>query len=256
MKGGCIMFELETVSNGFATRRLWNTCLGFTGEALLVACAALAPRVSPQALPHSRAIMAWLLPIEPPPPPAAANAAKPRPVCPLVERLQAVLGQLIAPDTIPAKAAVIVDEPPATSGYGVPGGMERNVVPGGMLKSVLEDAPPAPAVQRAPAAVVTPPPAAPKQVMVGGRVKMARLIHRVEPQYPPLARQMRVSGVVELVGIIAVDGRIRELKLLSGNPLLAPAALEAVRLWVYEPTMLNGEAVEVVAPISIIFRLN
>ena len=96
----------------------------------------------------------------------------------------------------------------------------------------------------------------PKQVVVGGRVKMAQLIHRVEPLYPPLARQIRVSGVVELVGIIATDGRIRELKLLSGNPLLAPAALEAVRQWVYEPTLLNGEPVELIATISVIFRLN
>ena len=97
---------------------------------------------------------------------------------------------------------------------------------------------------------------APKQVMVGGRVKMAQLIHRVEPRYPPLARQMRVSGVVELIGIIATDGRIRELKLLGGNPLLAPAALEAVRQWIYEPTLLNGEPVELIATISVIFRLN
>ena len=67
---------------------------------------------------------------------------------------------------------------------------------------------------------------------------------------------MRVSGVVELMGIIATDGRIRELKLLSGNPLLAPAALEAVRQWVYEPTLLNGEPVELIATISVIFRLN
>jgi protein TonB len=97
---------------------------------------------------------------------------------------------------------------------------------------------------------------APKQVMAGGTVKMARLIHRVEPQYPPLARQMRVSGTVELTGIIATDGRIRELKLLSGSPLLARAALEAVRQWVYEPTLLDGEPVELVATISVIFRLN
>jgi protein TonB len=85
---------------------------------------------------------------------------------------------------------------------------------------------------------------------------MARLIHRVEPLYPPLARQMHVSGVVELVGIIATNGRIRELKLISGNPLLAPSALDAVRQWVYEPTLLNGEPVELVATISVTFRLN
>jgi protein TonB len=253
------MFEQEAFAGGFATKRLWSTCLGLSGEALLLACAALAPLVSPQVLPHRRALMAWLLPTAPSPPPPAGNAAKPRPARPSVERLQTVPGQLIAPSTIPPKAAVIVDEPLETSGYGVSGGMERgerNGIPGEMLKSILEAVPPVRAVEAAPAPSVNPPPMAPKQVMVGGRVKMARLIHRVEPQYPPLARQMRVSGVVELVGIIATDGRIRELKLLSGNPLLAPAALEAVRQWVYEPTLLNGEPVEVIAPISVIFRLN
>jgi protein TonB len=252
------MFELETVSSGFAAKRLWSTCVGLTGEALLLACAALAPLVSPQALPHSRAILAWLRPAAPPPPPAAGNAAKPRPARPPVERLQTVPGRLIAPATIPAKAAVIVDEPLESSGYGVPGGVysgERNGLPGGMLKSILEDVP-VPAVEAAPAPVARPIPMAPKQVMVGGRVEMARLIHRVEPLYPPLARQMRVSGTVELVGIIATGGRIRELKLLSGNPLLAPAALEAVRQWIYEPTLLNGEPVELIATISVIFRLN
>jgi protein TonB len=253
------MFEQEALAGGFATKRLWSTCLGFTGEALLVACAALAPLVSPQALPHSRAIMAWLLPMAPPPPPAAGNVAKPRPARPPVERLQTVPGRLTAPTTIPPTAAVIVDEPLETSGYGVPGGIvggDRNGVPGGMLPSIPALAPtPAPAVEAAPAAAV-PPPMLPKQVVVGGRVKMARLIHRVEPLYPPLARQMRTSGVVELVGIIATDGRIRELKLRSGSPLLARAALEAVRQWVYEPTLLNGEPVELVAAISVTFRLN
>ena len=251
------MFELATVSSGFAGKRVWNTCLGFTGEALLLACAALAPLVSPQALPHTRAIMAWLLPTAPPPPPAARNAAKARPARPWVERLQPVEGRLFAPAVIPSKAAVIVDEPLSSSGYGVPEG----VYSGERIPNIFNDVvraplPPAPAPDRAPAPAVNPPPMAPKQVMVGGRVQMARLIHRVEPRYPLLARQMRVSGVVELVGIIATGGHIRELKLLSGNPLLAPAALEAVGQWIYEPTLLNGEPVELIATISVIFRLN
>ena len=250
------MFEQEALSGGFAAKRLWSTCLGLSGEALLLACAALAPLVSPQALPHSRAIMEWLLPTAPPP---AGNAAKARPARPPVERLQARDGRLIAPAAVPPKAAMIVDEPIETPGYGVPGGVdsgERNGVPGGIPNSILEDVPVVPAVEPAPAPAAKPVPVPPKQVTVGGRVEIARLIHRVEPRYPPLALQMRVSGTVELLGIIATDGRIRELKLLRGSPLLAPAALEAVRQWVYEPTLLNGEPVEVIAPISVIFHLN
>jgi protein TonB len=255
------MFEQEALSGGFAAKRLWSTCLGLSGEALLLACAALAPLVSPQALPHSRAIMEWLLPTAPPPPPAG-NAAKARPARPPVERLQARDGRLIAPSAVPPKVAMIVDEPLDISGYGVPGGVDsggRNGVPGGIpniFNEVAGTAPVAPAVEPAPAPAAKTVPAPPKQVTVGGRVEIARLIHRVEPRYPPLALQMRVSGTVELLGIIATDGRIRELKLLRGSPLLAPAALEAVRQWVYEPTLLNGEPVEVIAPISVIFHLN
>jgi protein TonB len=177
----------------------------------------------------------------------------------MVERLQTVPGRLIAPATIPPRAAIIVDEPVAISGYGVAGGVdsgERNGVPGGIPSVLQNAAPPLPAVEAAPAPLAKPVPVAPRQVTVGGRVNMARLIHQVEPLYPPLARQMHVSGVVELVGIIATDGRIRELRLRSGSPLLAPAALAAVRQWVYEPTLLNGDPVELVATISVIFRLN
>jgi protein TonB len=254
------MFEQETLSGGFATQRLWSTCLGLSGEVLLVACAALVPLVSPQALPHSQAIMAWILPTAPPPPPAG-NAVKQRPARPSVERLPARVGQITAPVTIPPRVALIVDEPLEGSGDGVVGGVnggERNGVPGGMPSLFNDPArpmPAVPAIEPAPAPA-KPVPVAPKQVPVGGKVKMAQLVHRVDPPYPFLARQMRVSGTVELAGIIATDGHIRELKLLRGSPLLAPAALEAVRQWVYEPTLLDGEPVELVATISVIFRLN
>ena len=84
---------------------------------------------------------------------------------------------------------------------------------------------------------------------------MARLVRRREPVGPPLARQARISGTVELTGVIGVDGRIRELQVGNAHPLLARAALEAVRQWVYEPTLLNGKPVEVIAPITLNFVL-
>ena len=83
-----------------------------------------------------------------------------------------------------------------------------------------------------------------------------KLVHQVIPVYPALARQTRVSGAVELVGIIGTDGRIRELQLVKGHPLLVRAALDAVRQWVYRPTYLNGDPVEVVSPITVNFTLN
>ncbi|MBV8903384.1 MAG: energy transducer TonB [Acidobacteriia bacterium] len=85
---------------------------------------------------------------------------------------------------------------------------------------------------------------------------MARLVKRIEPVYAAIAKQARVSGTVELTGIIGADGRIRELRVLRGHPLLAKAALDAVRQWIYEATLLNGEPVEVIAPVTVTFRLN
>jgi protein TonB len=87
-------------------------------------------------------------------------------------------------------------------------------------------------------------------------LKMATPIHRVDPVYPALAKQARVSGVVELIGVLGVDGRLHEVRVLRGHPLLVKAAVDAVMQWIYEPTMLNGQAVEVSAPITVNFILN
>jgi periplasmic protein TonB len=84
---------------------------------------------------------------------------------------------------------------------------------------------------------------------------MAKLIRKVIPEYPPLAKAARISGVVHLIGTIGKDGTIRNLQLVGGHPILARAALEAVEQWVYEPTLLNGEPVEVIAPIEVDFTL-
>lgn len=101
---------------------------------------------------------------------------------------------------------------------------------------------------------VVQPPATP--VRVGGNVQSAKLITQVVPVYPPLARQMRISGIVQLFGVIAKDGTIQRLQVLSGHPLLRQAAIDAVSQWVYRPTILNGQPVEVEAPIDVIFNLS
>ena len=99
-----------------------------------------------------------------------------------------------------------------------------------------------------------PPPSGPIRVSEG--VQMAKLINRVMPIYPPLAKITHTSGVVHLIGIISKDGTIRDLKVISGHPLLTKAALDAVSQWVYKPTLLNNEAVEVIAPIDVNFTLS
>jgi len=93
-------------------------------------------------------------------------------------------------------------------------------------------------------------------VLVGGDVQAAKLIKRVVPVYPRPASEFRISGTVHLLGIIAKDGTIQRLQVLSGHPLLRQAALDAVSQWVYRPTVLNGQPVEVEAPIDVIFTLS
>ena len=70
------------------------------------------------------------------------------------------------------------------------------------------------------------------------------------------SEQARISGVVHLNAVIAKDGTIQDLKVISGHPLLVPSALEAVKQWVYQPTLLNGEPVEVQTQIDVNFTLS
>ena len=92
-------------------------------------------------------------------------------------------------------------------------------------------------------------------VVVWGDVQSAKLLRQIVPAYPQPARQLRISGTVHLLGIIAKDGTIQRLQVLSGHPLLRQAALDAVSQWVYRPTVLDGKPVEVEAPIDVIFTL-
>ncbi|MBI1787256.1 MAG: M56 family metallopeptidase [Acidobacteria bacterium] len=95
----------------------------------------------------------------------------------------------------------------------------------------------------------------PPRIRVGGNMQAAKQVQSTRPVYPPLAKQARIQGLVRLEAVIGKDGKVQNLVLLSGHPLLAPAALEAVRQWVYEITLLNGEPVEVVTVIDVNFTL-
>jgi protein TonB len=92
-------------------------------------------------------------------------------------------------------------------------------------------------------------------VKISEGVLQARLLSRVEPPYPTLAKLTKTEGTVRLHAIISRDGRITSLDVISGPPLLVQAALDAVRQWRYRPTLLNGEPVEVETSITVIFRL-
>lgn len=93
-------------------------------------------------------------------------------------------------------------------------------------------------------------------IPVGGNVQAAKLIRQVPPVYPPLAKQARVSGVVQLKVIIGKDGAVKEVTAISGHPFLRQAAIDAVRQWIYQPTLLNGEPTEVSTEVAVNFTLS
>ena len=96
----------------------------------------------------------------------------------------------------------------------------------------------------------------PQRIRVGGNVQATMVISASKPLYPPDAKQARIQGLVRMNVIVGKDGTVQDLQLVSGHPLLAPAALEAVRQWVYKPTLLNGNPVEVVTVVDINFTLS
>jgi TonB family protein len=107
-----------------------------------------------------------------------------------------------------------------------------------------------------PASVSAPKKNPPSRIRQGGIVQAGKLIRRVQPGYPPLATQAHVSGKVRLHAIIAKDGTVREVDVLSGHPLLVQSAMNAVKQWVYRPTLLNGQPVEVDTTIDVDFKLS
>ena len=96
----------------------------------------------------------------------------------------------------------------------------------------------------------------PKRIRVGGNVQSAKLIHKVTPSYPREAKEARIQGVVRMSAIIAKDGTVKDLELVEGPPELVDSAMTAVRQWIYETTLLNGEAVEVATQIDVNYTLS
>jgi len=97
--------------------------------------------------------------------------------------------------------------------------------------------------------------APPQRIRVGGNVQQANLIQKVQPVYPLQAKQDHVQGKVQFTVLIGKDGHIQTLTLISGEPVLADAAKDAVSQWVYKPTLLNGQPVEVLTQVDVNFTL-
>jgi periplasmic protein TonB len=243
------VFEQSLLLN-HGTKRPWNFLASLTAELLVVSLALLIPLLYRDHLPAFEWRDVTVRPVLAPAPVvletshSSNTASTARSLVPHREFTWNPKASLsLAPDT---STDFAVDAPPALGpGIGV-GGATNNL--GTFIPNIVAAPPPPkpmPAVQKQPA---TP-------LAVGGDVQMAKLLRKVTPLYPPLARSARISGVVRLIGTIGKDGTIRDLQLISGHPLLARAAMEAVEQWIYKPTLLNGNPVEVIAPIEVRFTL-
>jgi len=254
------MFEQTFVEGVGKTHKTWTVLVSFIGQTILVGVAILIPMIYFDALPKSQLTSFLVAPPPPPPPPPPPAAAPPVKVKIIPRQFDA--GRLMAPKVIPKEIAVIKEEelPPPSAGVGVVGGVPGGMAggtPGGVIGSLISSVPTAaPPPPPPPKPVEAPKPVTPQRIRVGGNVQQALLIRQPKPVYPPLAKQARISGVVRLNAIIGKDGTIQNLTVASGHPLLVPAALEAVKQWVYKPTLLNGEPVEVVTQIDVNFTLS
>jgi protein TonB len=212
----------------------------------------LLPLYFTQELPKSQ-LLTFLVapPPPPPPPPAAQQAAR------IMKQIQSDLlsgGQLRTPTRIPQKVQMIKEEeapPPMPGAGGVLGGVPGGI-PGGQLGGVIggivnstSNLAYLPRVQAV----------APQRVRVSQGVTEGLLINKVAPAYPVIAKAARVQGSVVLKAIINKEGAIQDLQLVSGHPMLAPAAIAAARQWRYRPYLLNGQPVEVETTITVIFTL-
>jgi len=242
------MFEDSLMESGgkLRSKRGATTAVSFVVQAILIGILVLLPLIFTEALPKQQLMTFLIAPPPPPPPPPPPATAPARVVKPQTELDN---GQLRTPTAIPKKIEMIKEDeaPPTTGVAGVVGGVPGGV-PGGAMGGVLGSV-----IGNVPAAV---PKAAPVRVRVSQGVSQGLLIHKVQPAYPPLARQARVQGTVVLQALIGKDGTIQNLHVVSGHPMLTGSALEAVKQWRYKPYYLNGEPVEVETTINVNFTLS
>jgi periplasmic protein TonB len=244
------MFEDSLLESGgrLKTKRGRTTTFAIILEIGLVGLMVLMPLIFTEALPKQQ-LMTFLVapPPPPPPPPPAAAPVK------IVKQIQTdiVNGELRTPTKIPQKVQMIKEDeapPPVMASSGVVGGVPGGI-PGGQMGGVIGGI-----ISSTPVAV--PKVATPQRVRVSQGVSAGLLVRKVNPNYPPLARQARIQGQVILRAVISKDGSIEGLTLVSGHPMLAPAAIDAVKQWKYKPYLLNGEPVEVDTEVLVNFTLS
>ncbi len=243
--------SLLDASEQESKRRKFAAIFSFIFQCLVIGVLIVVPLMFTDVLPKQQLLTFLVAPPPPPPPPPAAQA-----VAKVVRQIQSELlnGQLRTPTRIPEKVQMIREEeppPPLATTGGVVGGVAGGI-PGGQLGGVIGGI-----VNQTStlAAVLKVPTIPPKRVRVSQGVTRGMLIQKIEPTYPVLARQARIQGDVVLRAIISKEGLITELQLVSGHPMLAPAAIAAVSQWRYRPFLLNGEPIEVETTVNVTFHL-
>ncbi len=217
--------------------------LAYMIEVIVVGVMVIVPLVHTEALPKASLGFVWM-----PSPPAAPPRAAASPRVPVQ---QVGLAELEKAPTVIPSTITMIKEQPSPPPNSVPVGGLPGVGSGGPSDGVLNTI-------IGMGAVPPPPKAKPQtiqRVLRGGDVEAARLIYGPRPEYPQLARIARIQGTVRLEALIATDGTIKGLKVISGHPLLIKAALEAVEQWRYQPTLLNNQPVEVETDIDVTFTL-
>ena len=227
-------------------RRSWTTFTSFGLQALIIALLLLLPLWRtiglPSARPLSTPISLGKAAAEP-----LAQAAQPLPGSAIQPNFPS--GRLMQPSRIPTAIATTAEESSLPEPVGVGTGLAAVALPGastGFPVSLFNGTRPMPPLAPAPVVRTFRP-----STMLEGS-----LIRRVQPAYPPLARSARIQGSVILFAVIGRAGTIDHLRVLSGHPLLVPAAIEAVRQWRYHPYVLNNETIEVDTQITVNFVLS
>jgi protein TonB len=213
-------------------------------HSLLIVLVAIVPLLYYDALPSQEALKAFFVqPLEvapppPPPPPPSASRAVARPA-PKVEVQQ--LSGFIAPIDVPNEI-----KPEEALDLGIEGGVAGGVeggVPGGVIGGVVGGLP-----------TGAPPPPA-RVVRIGGQIAQPRIIRKVEPVFPDLAVQSRISALVILEAEVDVRGHVKNVKVLRGHPLFDESAMQAVKQWRYQPLLLNGEPTGFILTVTVNFNL-
>jgi protein TonB len=251
------MFEQSILKGAPRTRRVGTAMAAFAIQMVAIGGAFLLPLVAHEKMPVVR-----LTPPLPPPPRMARAQVDPEKYVRVVDVVHvAHSGALVQPIRPPDHVSTTADPPlppeigltgGVVGGLDLAGGSETGVI-GGLVQAMarvkLPDAPPVRTQMAGPKEKP------PDRVKIGGVVMAGKLIHRVTPVYPPLAILAHASGTVHLQAIVSRDGRIQGLQVLGGPGLLVQAAVDAVVQWIYRPTTLNGDVVEVLTTIDVNFTL-